>query len=35
MTGLTQARGRAIDVGVSYGVAPGYIVYAEYVWSDV
>ena len=35
MTGLTQRRGRAIDFGASYTVAPGYIVYAEYMWQDI
>ncbi len=35
MTGLTQRRARAIDAGLSYTVAPGYIVYGEYLWQDV
>jgi len=35
MTGITQRRGRGIDVGVGYTVAPGYIVYAEYMWQDI
>jgi len=35
MTGITQRRARAIDAGVSYVVAPGYIVYGEYMWQDV
>ncbi len=34
MTGLTQRRGRAIDAGVGYTVAPGYTVFAEYLWND-
>ena len=35
MTGLTQQRDRAIDGGVSYVVAPGMTVWAEYMWQDV
>ena len=35
MTGLTQQRNRAIDTGVSYVVAPGMTVWAEYMWQDV
>ncbi len=31
MTGITQRRARAISAGLSYTVAPGYIVYGEYV----
>ncbi len=34
MSGITQHRGRAIDAGASYTVAPGYIVYAEYMFQD-
>ena len=34
MTGLTQKRVRAIDTGVSYVVAPGMTVWAEYMWQD-
>ena len=30
LTGLSQRRGQAIDVGVGYTVAPGYSVYAGY-----
>jgi hypothetical protein len=29
LTGFSQRRGRAIDVGASYAVAPGFTVYAE------
>jgi opacity protein-like surface antigen len=35
MTGLTQRRGRGIDAGLSYVVAPGYTVWAEYMWQDI
>jgi len=35
MTGITQRRGRAIDFGAQYTVAPGYAVYAEYMWQDI
>ena len=35
MTGLTQRRGRGIDTGVSYNVAPGYYVYGEYMFQDI
>jgi hypothetical protein len=35
MSGLTQRRGRAIDAGVVYSVAPGYTVYAEYMYQDI
>src|SRR6202012_4529769 len=35
MSGLTQRRGRAIDFAASYTVAPGYIVFAEYMYQDV
>jgi hypothetical protein len=34
MTGLTQHRARGINPGFSYTVAPGYTVYAEYLWND-
>ena len=34
MTGLTQHRARGINPGFSYTVAPGYQVYAEYMWND-
>jgi hypothetical protein len=34
LTGITQRRGRGIDAGLSYTVAPGYIVYGEYMWQD-
>ena len=34
MSGITQRRARALDAGASYTVAPGYTVYAEYLWAD-
>jgi len=34
LTGISQLRGRAIDAGVGYTVAPGYTVYAEGIWND-
>jgi hypothetical protein len=34
MTGLSQHRARGFDAGLSYTVAPGYTVYAEYLWND-
>ena len=34
LSGITQRRGRGIDVGVSYTVAPGFTVFAEYLWND-
>ena len=34
MTGITQHRARGINPGFSYTVAPGYTVYAEYLWND-
>jgi hypothetical protein len=34
MTGLTQHRARGINPGFSYTVAPGYQIYAEYMWND-
>lgn len=35
LTGLSQRRGQAIDVGVGYTVAPGYSVYAEYQYDTL
>ncbi|HLJ04651.1 MAG TPA: hypothetical protein VKT26_00150 [Acetobacteraceae bacterium] len=35
LAGLTQRRGRAIDGGVQYQVAPGMAVWAEYMYQDV
>jgi hypothetical protein len=35
LAGLSQRRGRAIDTGLSYTVAPGFIVFAEYVYQEV
>ncbi len=34
LTGISQLRARAIDFGAQYTVAPGYNVYAEYLWQD-
>ena len=34
LSGITQLRARGIDVGASYTVAPGFTVYAEYLWND-
>jgi hypothetical protein len=34
LAGVTQRRARGISTGLSYTVAPGYIVYAEYLWND-
>ena len=34
MTGISQHRARGINPGFSYTVAPGYQVYAEYLWND-
>jgi hypothetical protein len=31
---LSQHRGRGLSTGLSYTVAPGYIVYGEYLWND-
>ena len=35
MVGLSQRRGRGIDFGASYTVAPGYTVWAEYMYQDI
>jgi hypothetical protein len=35
LTGVTQRRGQAIDIGVGYTVAPGYQVYAEYQYQSI
>jgi hypothetical protein len=35
MSGLSQRRGRAVDVGIGYTVAPGFMLFAEYLWNDV
>jgi outer membrane protein OmpU len=35
LTGLSQRRARAITAGGVYTVAPGFNVYAEYLWEDV
>jgi hypothetical protein len=34
LTGITQYRARAIDFGGTYTVAPGFTVFAEYLWQD-
>jgi hypothetical protein len=34
MTGLSQHRARALSTGLSYTVAPGYIVFGEYLYND-
>ena len=34
LSGITQRMARGIDVGAGYAVAPGYSVYAEYLWND-
>ena len=35
LSGVTQRRGRGIDAGVSYAVAPGFTVFGEYIWNDM
>ena len=35
LAGLTQRRGRAIDAGLSYVVAPGMTVWGEYMYQDI
>jgi predicted porin len=35
LTGITQRRGQAIDVGASYAVAPGLLAYAEYQYQTI
>jgi hypothetical protein len=34
LSGLTQRKARALDAGVGYAVAPGFSVFAEYLWMD-
>ena len=34
LSGVTQRRARGIDAGAGFAVAPGYSVYAEYLWND-
>ena len=34
LSGLTQRKARALDTGVGYAVAPGFSVFAEYLWQD-
>ena len=34
LSGISQARNRALSTGFSYTIAPGYTAYAEYVWGD-
>jgi predicted porin len=35
LTGISQRRGQALDIGASYSVAPGYLVYAEYQYQNL
>lgn len=35
LTGISQRRAQALDVGMSYAVAPGYQVYAEYQYQNI
>ena len=35
LTGISQRRGQAIDVGASYAVAPSFIAYIEYQYQSV
>jgi predicted porin len=35
LTGISQRRGQALDVGASYAVAPGFTVYAEYQYQNL
>jgi hypothetical protein len=35
LTGITQRRGQAIDLGASYAVAPGFLIYAEYQYQTL
>ncbi len=35
LTGISQRRGQGIDVGASYSVAPGLLVYAEYQYQNL
>jgi predicted porin len=35
LTGISQRRAQALDVGASYAVAPGYQVYAEYQYQNI
>src|SRR5690349_1211551 len=34
LSGISQYRGRGLNVGASYTVAPGYQVFGEYLWND-
>jgi Gram-negative porin len=34
LSGITQLKARGLDLGASYTVAPGFTVYAEYLWND-
>jgi hypothetical protein len=34
LAGISQYRGRALSVGASYSVAPGYTVFTEYLYND-
>ncbi len=35
LSGISQRRGQAVDVGASYAVAPGLLVYAEYQYQNL
>jgi hypothetical protein len=35
LSGISQARARGLDGGFSYTVAPGYTVFAEYLYTDI
>ncbi|HME25702.1 MAG TPA: hypothetical protein VKI44_30945 [Acetobacteraceae bacterium] len=34
LTGISQNRGRGLDAGFSYTIAPGFTAFAEYLWND-
>jgi hypothetical protein len=34
LANISQYRGRGINAGLSYTVAPGYLVFGEYLWND-
>ena len=34
LSGISQLRGRAIDVAGSFTIAPGFTAFAEYIWND-
>ena len=35
LTGISQRRGRGIAVGANYIVAPGFTVFAEYLYEEI